>query len=142
MVIRYTGYGTMNPPEKKILMSEKEQDISPEIFEHLVKLAALELDEKEAEYLRRELNHQLSAIHELEAIRLDPDLPLASHGVSYDAHNSSALRADEWPPARTSRISLPRRRSSRTVTGSAGYSAYYAGVIMELCDLSAVEVQN
>jgi aspartyl/glutamyl-tRNA(Asn/Gln) amidotransferase C subunit len=98
MVIRYTGYGTMNPPEKKILMSEKEQDISPEIFEHLVKLAALELDEKEAEYLRRELNHQLSAIHELEAIRLDPDLPLASHGVSYDAHNSSALRADEWRP--------------------------------------------
>ena len=77
-------------------MSEKEQAITPEIFDHLVQLAALELDEEQAEYLRRELNSQLSAVRELEAIQLDPKTPLASHGVPYDEHNSPALRADEW----------------------------------------------
>jgi len=77
-------------------MSEKEQAISPEVFDHLVQLAALELDEQQAEYLRRELNSQLSAIRELEAIQLDPETPLASHGVPYDEQNSPALRADEW----------------------------------------------
>jgi len=77
-------------------MTEKEQAISPEIFDHLVKLAALELGEAEAEYLRCELNKQLSAIRELEAIQLDPELPLAAHGVPYDAQNSPVLRADEW----------------------------------------------
>ena len=41
-------------------MTEKEQAITPEVFDHLVQLAALELDEKQAEYLRRELNSQLS----------------------------------------------------------------------------------
>jgi len=77
-------------------MPEKEQAISPEELDHLFKLAALDLDEKQAEYLRRELNNQLSAIRELEAIQLDPALPLASHGVPYDNHTSPALRADEW----------------------------------------------
>jgi len=77
-------------------MTEKEQTITPEVFDHLVQLAALELDAEQAEYLRRELNSQLSAIRELEAIQLDPDTSLASHGVPYDEHNSPALRADEW----------------------------------------------
>lgn len=75
---------------------KKQEDISPEIFNHLVKLAALELDDEQAVYLRRELNSQLSAIRELAAIELDDDLPLASHGVPYDEHNSPALRQDEW----------------------------------------------
>ena len=56
-------------------MPEKEQAISPEVFDHLVQLAALELDEEQSEYLRRELNSQLSAVRELEAIQLDPETP-------------------------------------------------------------------
>jgi aspartyl-tRNA(Asn)/glutamyl-tRNA(Gln) amidotransferase subunit C len=73
-------------------------DITPEIFDHLVRLAALELDPDEAEYLRRELNHQLKAIHELETIPLDPGTPLASHGVPYTPETTPAVRADEWVP--------------------------------------------
>ena len=75
---------------------KKHEDISPEIFEHLVKLAALELNEEQAAYLRRELNSQLSAVRELEAIELDNDLPLASHGVPYDQQSSPDLRPDDW----------------------------------------------
>jgi len=70
--------------------------ITPEIFEHLVLLAALELDPQEAEYLRRELNLQLKAIHELEAIPLDPDTLITSHGVPYTAAITPPIRADEW----------------------------------------------
>lgn len=77
-------------------MPDKKQEITPEIFEHLVKLAALELDEEQAAYLLRELNSQLSAIHELAAIQLDAELPLASHGVPYDEKSSQPLRSDEW----------------------------------------------
>jgi aspartyl/glutamyl-tRNA(Asn/Gln) amidotransferase C subunit len=72
--------------------------ITPEIFNHLVLLAALELAPDEAEYLRRELNNQLKAIHELEAIPLDADTPLASHGVPYTLETSPAIRDDEWQP--------------------------------------------
>jgi aspartyl-tRNA(Asn)/glutamyl-tRNA(Gln) amidotransferase subunit C len=71
-------------------------EITPEIFNHLVELAALELDETQAEYLRRQLNNQLKAIHELEAIPLDPATPIALHGVSYSAAVSPALRPDEY----------------------------------------------
>ena len=77
-------------------MPDKEQEISPEVFDHLVKLAALDLDQEQAAYLRRELNSQLSSIRELEAIQLDEDLPLASHGVPYTEQSSSPLRQDEW----------------------------------------------
>jgi len=77
-------------------MNEKEQDISPEVFEHLVKLAALELDEEQAAYLRRELNLQLGAIRELAAIELDTDIPAALHGVPYDAGSRPPLRQDAW----------------------------------------------
>jgi len=44
------------------------ESISQQTFDHLVGLAALELDQEQAAYLLRELNHQLKAIHELEAI--------------------------------------------------------------------------
>ena len=73
-------------------------EITPELFQHLVELAALELSADEADYLRRQLNNQLKAIHELETIPLDPQTPPAAHGVSYTPANSPALRADEPHP--------------------------------------------
>jgi len=72
--------------------------ITPEIFSHLVELAALELDPAEAEYIRRQLNNQIKAINELEAIPLDPSTHPTSHGVPYPPEISPALRADAWEP--------------------------------------------
>jgi len=74
------------------------EEITIDIFNHLVTLAALELDEKQATYLRRELNQQLKAIHELEAIPLEDDINVTTHGVSYNLANSPALRKDIWQP--------------------------------------------
>ena len=71
-------------------------EISLELFNHLVELAALELDAKEAEYLRGELNKQLKAIDELAAIPLDENTPVASHGVPYAAAIRPELRPDTW----------------------------------------------
>ncbi len=71
-------------------------EITPELFEHLVDLAAFAFDPNEAEYLRRELNNQLRAIHQLESISLDPDVPLASHGIPYTSQSSPPLREDKW----------------------------------------------
>ena len=73
-------------------------EITPEIFDHLVELAALDLRGDEAEYLRRELNHQIKALHELDAIPLESDTPAASHGVPYTAETTPAIRGDEWVP--------------------------------------------
>lgn len=72
--------------------------ITSELFDHLALLAALELDAAEAEYLRRELNNQLKAIHELEAIPLDEDTPVTSHGVPYTPAISPKVRGDNWIP--------------------------------------------
>lgn len=74
------------------------EQISRETFAHLVDLAALQLDEAEAEYLRQQMNNQLNAIHELEAIPLEDDVPLTSHGVPYTPGISPALRDDTWYP--------------------------------------------
>lgn len=74
------------------------EQIDPELFAHLVDLAALELDAAEAEYIRNQLNNQLKAINELEAIPLDDSTGLASHGVPYTPQISPALRPDEWLP--------------------------------------------
>jgi len=74
------------------------EPILPDLFNHLVQLAALELSPEEAEYLRRELNNQLKAIHELEAIPLGAEIPAASHGISYTVDTSSSIRQDEWHP--------------------------------------------
>jgi len=74
------------------------EEINPELFEHLVELAAFAFDPKEVEYLRRELNNQLNAIHQLEAVPLDQDVPLATHGVPYTTQTSPSLREDEWQP--------------------------------------------
>jgi aspartyl/glutamyl-tRNA(Asn/Gln) amidotransferase C subunit len=76
-------------------MSER---ITRETFDHLVKLAELELDPTEAEYLRGELNHQLDAIEQLSAIPLEEDVPLSMHGVSYPVQVSQPPRADVWQP--------------------------------------------
>jgi aspartyl-tRNA(Asn)/glutamyl-tRNA(Gln) amidotransferase subunit C len=72
--------------------------ISLETFEHLVELAALELDAAQSDYLRSELNRQLKAIHELEAIPLDPAIPPALHGTPYPPEICPEMRADEWQP--------------------------------------------
>jgi aspartyl-tRNA(Asn)/glutamyl-tRNA(Gln) amidotransferase subunit C len=72
--------------------------ITPEIFNHLVELAALELSPGEAEYLRRELNGQLNAIHELESIEVEESLPITSHGVPYRGGLAPALREDMSSP--------------------------------------------
>jgi aspartyl-tRNA(Asn)/glutamyl-tRNA(Gln) amidotransferase subunit C len=70
--------------------------ITPAIFAHLVKLAALELEPSEAEYLRRQLNNQLASVHELEDIQVDPTVAATSHGVPYSPRITPALRVDEW----------------------------------------------
>ena len=73
-------------------------EITPELFEHLVDLAAFAFDPEEAKYLRRELNNQLRAIHQLAAVPLDEDTPPAAHGVSYTKDTSQSLREDTWEP--------------------------------------------
>ena len=72
--------------------------ISLETFSHLVDLAALQMDVEEAEYLRQQLNQQLKAIQELEAIPISADVPLTSHGVPYTPAISPAPREDTWFP--------------------------------------------
>ena len=72
--------------------------IPQEMFAHLVNLAALQLDADEAEYLRQQLNNQLNAIHELEAIPVAEDTPVTSHGVPYTPATSPAPREDAWAP--------------------------------------------
>ncbi len=78
-------------------------DISPELFEKLVELAALELDPAEAEYLREQLNNQLKAVAELERIPVPDDIPPAAHGITFGRGLRPAWRADEptreVPPA-------------------------------------------
>jgi aspartyl/glutamyl-tRNA(Asn/Gln) amidotransferase C subunit len=70
-------------------------EITKELFDHLVDLAALELKPDETEYLRKELNKQLKVIEELVAIPLDESTPAASHGLPYSAAIRPPLRADE-----------------------------------------------
>jgi len=72
--------------------------ITPEIFAHLVDLAALELEPTQSEYLRLQLNHQLKAIRELEAIPLESGLEVTAHGVPFTPQISPAPREDTWQP--------------------------------------------
>jgi aspartyl-tRNA(Asn)/glutamyl-tRNA(Gln) amidotransferase subunit C len=72
------------------------EQITAELFDHLVGLAALELSPEEAEYLRRQLNNQLKAIHELEAIPLAADTPVTSHGVPYTPEIIPPIREDQF----------------------------------------------
>lgn len=75
---------------------KKSQAISEELFNHLVGLASLALSPEEAEYLRQELNNQLTAIDELEAIPLGDEIPITTHGVPYTAQIAPAARDDQW----------------------------------------------
>jgi len=78
-------------------MAEPMRDeITPELFTKLVDLAAFAFDPAEAEYLRQELNNQLKAIHQLETVQLDLDVPHAFHGVTYTLESGPPLRADAW----------------------------------------------
>jgi len=70
------------------------EEITLVIFEKLVELAALELDPTEAEYLRRELNKQLSAIRILEGIPLPDGVEPAARGVPYPPERRPAIRED------------------------------------------------
>ena len=72
--------------------------ISIDVFNHLVGLAALELSEEQAAYLHRQLNNQLKVIQELKAIPLDENVPISLHGVPYEKENSAIPREDEWKP--------------------------------------------
>jgi len=73
-------------------------EITRDLFDKLVDLAALQLEEDEAEYIRRQLNSQLAAIHELAAVPLDEDTPWAAHGVPYSLDISAPTRKDEHKP--------------------------------------------
>ena len=70
------------------------EEISSEVFARLVELASFEFEPEQAEYLRQQLNHQLKAIHELEAIILDERINPAIHGISYADKINPTLRED------------------------------------------------
>lgn len=74
------------------------EEITREIFEKLVELAALELGEEEGEYIRQQLNNQLTAITELAAVPLPEGTPLAAHGVPYTPEISPKERQDRHNP--------------------------------------------
>ena len=69
-------------------------EINPELFARLAQLAALELDPRESEYLRAQLNGQLKAIAELERIAVPDDVPPAAHGVPFPPEIRPPLRGD------------------------------------------------
>jgi aspartyl-tRNA(Asn)/glutamyl-tRNA(Gln) amidotransferase subunit C len=68
--------------------------ISKETFNHLVDLAALELDQEEAQYLLTQMNNQIKAIHELEQVPLDEKTPPARHGVPFPTSICQPPRED------------------------------------------------
>jgi aspartyl/glutamyl-tRNA(Asn/Gln) amidotransferase C subunit len=74
------------------------EEITRELFEKLVDLAALELGPEEAEYIRQQLNDQLASVRELAAVPLDEETPPAAHGVPYTAQNSAPPRLDVHQP--------------------------------------------
>jgi aspartyl/glutamyl-tRNA(Asn/Gln) amidotransferase C subunit len=74
------------------------EQIDPRTFDHLVSLAALELDADESEYLRRELNNQLNVIDEMAAIPLRGDEIPAARGVPYPPETTPPLRGDDTQP--------------------------------------------
>lgn len=72
--------------------------ITEEIFKHLVDLAALELSSEDSRYLLEQMNNQIKAIHELEQIPLDENIPPARHGVPFPP--------EFCPPARQDRVEV------------------------------------
>ena len=74
------------------------EQITRETFDHLVDLAALEINEEQSEYLRKELNAQLESITQLVAIPIPEGTHPARHGVEYPPQRSAVPREDEWLP--------------------------------------------
>jgi len=72
--------------------------ISIEVFNHLVDLAALELNPEQAAYLHQQLNNQLRAIRELASIPVDVETEANLHGVPYIPEARSPLREDARKP--------------------------------------------
>lgn len=72
--------------------------ISPELFSHIAKLAALDLSPEEAEYLRGQLNNQLNSVRELEAIPLEEGTEISPYGVPFTPAISNKPRPDNWEP--------------------------------------------
>lgn len=72
--------------------------ISIEVFNRLVELAAMELSEEQAGYLHQQLNNQLRAIRELAEIPIDNSLEANLHGVPYIPEARPELRDDTWKP--------------------------------------------
>lgn len=68
--------------------------ISIEVFNRLVELAAMELSEEQAAYLHQQLNNQLRAIRELASIPIDTSLEANLHGVPYIPEARPQLRED------------------------------------------------
>lgn len=81
------------------MTDEPAPTITEEVFRHLVELAQLELDEDQAEYLLSELNAQLAAIRQLDAIDVDGSVPISSHGVPYESADCMDTRLDEVVPS-------------------------------------------
>lgn len=77
-------------------MEPIQEEVTPEVFDHVVGLAALELTGEESLYLRREMNRQLEAIHQLAQIQVDPSTAVTSHGIPYGPDATPALREDAW----------------------------------------------
>lgn len=69
--------------------------ISPELFQKLVGLAALELTYEESTYLLTEMNHQLSSVNALLQVPLDADIQPTLHGIQCQG---AGPRADVWLP--------------------------------------------
>ena len=69
--------------------------ITPELFSHLVDLAALELSAEESDYLLQELNNQLSSIDELESIPITDETKITSHGIPYHKGIIPPARQDQ-----------------------------------------------
>lgn len=88
---------TLEAPVTASLRGQTPETITSDIFNHLVDLAALELGPDEGEYLRRQLNGQLKAVRELEAIETG-EIPITSHGVPYTPAISPSLRSDRASP--------------------------------------------
>ncbi|MEE8356958.1 MAG: hypothetical protein V3R33_06575 [Anaerolineales bacterium] len=68
--------------------------ISSDVFNRLIDLASLELQDGEGEYLRKELNNQMVSIEVLESIPIDAETGTAAHGLPYTEKNSPVPRED------------------------------------------------
>jgi len=73
----------------------KTKRISPQLFDKLVGLAALELTAEERDYLFEEMNHQLASVKALSQIPLPERIQPSLHGIELEGADP---RPDEWQP--------------------------------------------